>query len=125
MKFEQWGAGVGVDGRVPIICPKAAPHDYEYVIVTLYLFNNGDQKITINPSGWNLIADELNYEYSSTTFDISLGYQDIEIVKGGDIETIIVYLVKGHSTSAHLQYNRLCAMVLSFKQVKHYGNQSL
>ena len=67
----------------------------------------------------------LKYEYSSKTFDSSLGYQDIEIVKGGDIETIIVYLVKGDSTSAHLQYNRLCGMGLSFKQVKYYGNQSL
>ena len=45
------GAGVGVDGRVPINCPKAAPLGYEYLVVTLYLFNNGDQKITINLSG--------------------------------------------------------------------------
>ncbi len=45
-----------------------------------------------------MLADGLNYEYSSTTFDSSLCYQDIEIVKGGDIETKIVYLVKGHST---------------------------
>ena len=42
---------------------------YEWLVVTLYLFNNGDQKITTNPSGWNLIADETKYEYSSTTFD--------------------------------------------------------
>jgi hypothetical protein len=50
-------AGVGIGGRVSIICPKAAPLGYEYVVVTLDLFNNGDQKITTNPSGWNLIAD--------------------------------------------------------------------
>ena len=71
---------VGIDGRVPIICPKAVPLGYEYVVVTLYLFNNGDQKTTTNPSGWNLIADELKDEYSSTTFDSSLGYQDIETI---------------------------------------------
>jgi hypothetical protein len=45
-----------------------------------------------------LIADGLKCEYSSTIFDSSLGYQNIEIVKGGDIETKIVYLVKGYST---------------------------
>jgi hypothetical protein len=45
------GAGVGVDGRVSINCPKAAPQGYEYLVVILYLFNNGDQKITINLSG--------------------------------------------------------------------------
>jgi len=31
------GAGVGIDGRVPIICPKAAPPGYEYVVVTVPL----------------------------------------------------------------------------------------
>ena len=48
-------------------------------------------------------------------FESSLGYQDIEIVKGGDIETKIVYLVKGHSTNAHLQSNGLCGTGPSFK----------
>jgi len=62
-----------------------------------------------------LIADGLKYGYSSTIFDSSLGYQDIEIVKGGDIETKIVYLVKGHSTNAHSQYNGLFGMGPSFK----------
>ena len=51
LTLEQVGAGVGIEGRVSIICPKAAPLGYEYVVVTLYLFNNGDQKITTNPSG--------------------------------------------------------------------------
>jgi len=45
------GAGVGVDGRVPINCPNAALRRYEYLVVTQCLFNNGDQKITTNPSG--------------------------------------------------------------------------
>jgi archaellum component FlaG (FlaF/FlaG flagellin family) len=39
------------------------------VLLTLYLFNDGDQKITTNPSDWNLIADGLKYEYRSTPFD--------------------------------------------------------
>ena len=78
-----------------------------------------------------MIADGLKYEYSSTTFDSSLGYQDIEIVKGGDIETKRVYLVKGHSThaylqyNAHLQYNGLYGTGSNFKQVNNYGNQVL
>ncbi len=49
------------------------------------------------------MADGLKDEYSSTTFDSSLYFQDVEIVKGRDIETKIVYLVKGHSTN--LIYN--------------------
>jgi hypothetical protein len=31
------------------------------------------------------LIDELKYEYISKKFDSSLGYQDIEIVKGGDV----------------------------------------
>ena len=68
--------------------------------MTLYIFNDGYQKITTNPSGQNLIVDELKYEYSSTTFDSALGYQDIEIVEGGDVETKIRYLAKEHPAAA-------------------------
>ena len=113
------------------------------------------------------MADGLKDEYSSTTFDSSLYFQDVEIVKGRDIETKIVYLVKGHSTNliynimdyvvwvralnkliimelkvyhelarellltmhistvSHLQYNGLCGMGPSLKQINHYGTQSL
>ena len=51
MTLEQIWSGGEVDGRVQIICPKAAPLDYEYVVVILCLSNNDDQKITTNPSG--------------------------------------------------------------------------
>ena len=39
----------------------------------------------------------LSRGYSSTIFDSLLGYQDIKIVKGGDIEVKILYLLKEHS----------------------------
>jgi len=45
------GMEVGVDGRVLTNCPKATPLGHEYLVVTLYLYNNGDQKIMTNPSG--------------------------------------------------------------------------
>jgi hypothetical protein len=90
----------------------------------LYLKKNADQKITTSSSGWNLIADGLKYEHNTTTFNNSLGRQDIKIVKGGDIESKIVYLIKGHPTNAHLQYNEICGMGPSFKQINNYGNQN-
>jgi hypothetical protein len=49
--FFDIGASVGVDERVTINYPKVAQVDYEHLAVTLYLFNNGDHKITTNPSG--------------------------------------------------------------------------
>jgi translation initiation factor 2 gamma subunit (eIF-2gamma) len=64
-----------------------------------------------------LIADELKYEYISKTFDSSLGYQDIEIVKCGDIETKRVYLGKDiQSQNAYVQnYTaRLISLICRF-----------
>ena len=71
---------------------------YEYVVLTLYLQNDGDQSITTSPHGWNLIAYGIKYEHDASTFNRSIGYQDIEIVKCGDIEAKRVYLGKGYST---------------------------
>ena len=49
--WSKFGVGVEVDGRVQLICPKAAPLDYEYVVVIQCLSNTDNQKITTNPSG--------------------------------------------------------------------------
>jgi len=54
-----------------------------------------------------------------------LGPHDIYIVKGGDIETKIVYLVKGHPSYAHLQYNGTWATGLGVAKINYYGNQSV
>jgi hypothetical protein len=78
--------------------------------------------MTTNPSGWNLITDGLKYEYNSITFDSSLGYQDIQIVNGGEIETKMVYLVKGHPTNVQLQYNGTWSTGLSVAKINYYGN---
>ena len=64
------------------------------------------------------------YEYSPTTFDSSLGYQDVEIVKGGNIETKIVHPSKRKFNQYSFTIYGLYSMDPSFKQVKYYGNQS-
>jgi hypothetical protein len=83
--LEQWGAGVGVDGRVPIICPKAAPSGYEYVVVTLYLFNNGDQKITTNPidhSAPFYLAESGNGNKTAGVVSVSYSLEGIRVQLG-------------------------------------------
>jgi hypothetical protein len=50
-----------------------------------------------------LIANGLKYGHNSITFDSLLGYQDIEVFNGGEIETKIVYLVNKHLTHAQVQ----------------------
>jgi len=101
-----------------------APLGYEYIVATLYLKNIGDQKITTSPNGWNLIANGLKYEHDTNTFNGSLGHQPIEIAKGGDIESKIVYLVKGHPTHFQLQYDGKWGTGLSVAKINFYGNQS-
>jgi hypothetical protein len=101
-----------------------APVGYEYIVATLYLKNIGDQKITTSQNGWNLIANGLKYEHDTNTFNGLVGHQDIEIVKGGDIETKIVYLVKGHPTHCQLQYDGKWGTGLSVAKINYYGNQS-
>ncbi len=48
----------------------------------------------MSSTGWNLFADGPKYGYNSITFNSSLGYQDIEVVNGGEIETKRVPLQK-------------------------------
>ena len=101
-----------------------APLGYEYVVITLYIQNDGDQSITTSPSGWNLIADGIKYEHDASTFDRSIAYQDIEIVKGRNIETKIVYLVKGKPTNVHLQFDGIWGIGPTFKEINHYVNRT-
>ncbi len=55
--------------------------------------------------------------HCTNMFDSSLGYQDIEVVKGVDIEIKIVYLVKGHPTHAQLKYNGTWIKGLSIAKI--------
>ena len=101
-----------------------APVGYEYIVASLYLKNIGDQKITTSPNGWNLIANGLKYEHDTNTFNGLLGHQAIEIAKSGDIESKVVYLVKGHPTHFQLQYDGKWGTGLSVAKINYYGNQS-
>jgi hypothetical protein len=71
-----------------------------------------------------MIVDGLKCGYNSITFDRSLGYQDIEIVKCRDIETKIVCLVNRYLATAQFKYDGTLGMDPSFKQINHYGNQN-
>ena len=66
----------------------------------------------------------LSVSISSKTFDSSLGYQDIEIVKCRDIETKIVCLVNRYLATAKFKYYGTLGMDPSFKKINHYGNQN-
>jgi hypothetical protein len=56
--------------------------------------------------------------------DSLLGYQAIEIVNGGEIETKIAYLIEGNPDTAQLQYNGTWGLGSNFEKINYYGNQS-
>ncbi len=71
-----------------------------------------------------MIADGLKYEHDASMFDHSIGYQDIEIVKGRNIEIKIVYRVKGKPTNIHLQFDGIWGIGSTFKEINHYVNRT-
>jgi len=53
-----------------------------------------------------------------------MGNQYVDVLKGSELKAKRVFLVNGYPTNVHLQYNGLCGMSPSFKQINHYGNQN-
>ena len=53
-----------------------------------------------------------------------MGNQYVDVLKRGEFESKIVFLVKGHSTNAQLQYNETWHTDLSVVKINYYGNQS-
>jgi hypothetical protein len=72
----------------------------------------------------DLIADGLKHEHNTNTFNGLLGHQAIEVVNGGEIETKILYLVKGDPATANLQYDGTWGLDPNFEKINHYENQS-
>ena len=80
--------------------------------------------IDINPSGilvrYNVKMEKKDVykrQHDASTFNRSIGYQDIEIVKGRNIETKIVYLVKRNPTNIHLQFDGIWGIVRFLKRL--------
>lgn len=95
-----------------------APVGASYVIVSIYLKNNGDTSISTNPYHWNFVANGIKYTANTATYDSSIRHQTVEVGKGGEIETQIVYLVNGVPPEATLEYNGLSGPGL--QKVTHY-----
>jgi hypothetical protein len=50
-----------------------------------------------------LLIDGLKYTHDTATYDESIKIPMVDVVKGGETETTIVFLVKGHPTAATLK----------------------
>ena len=100
-----------------------APAGSSYVIVNVYLKNNGNKPISTNPYYWNFVANGIKYTADSATYDSSTRHQTVEVGKGGEIETQLVYLVNGVPTSATLEFNGLSGPDLL--KVQHFTLENL
>jgi tetratricopeptide (TPR) repeat protein len=96
-----------------------APAGYTYVVVDLYLKNEADTSIHTSPAYWKLIIGGIQYDEDSSTFSSSINAQSVDVLKGGEIETRIVYLVKGDPTSTLLKYDSVFGPTL--KRINHYS----
>lgn len=81
-----------------------APRGYIYAIVTLTIRNESGITISTNPWNWKLISNGIEYSYDSVTHDENVNNQTVEIHRGAEFTTDIVYAVKSNTTYAHL-YN--------------------
>ena len=100
-----------------------APTGSSYVLVNLYLKNNGNKPISTNPYYWNFVANGIKYTVDVATFDSSIHSQTVEVGKGGEIETQLVYLVNGVPTEATLEFNGFSGPDLL--KVQHYTLETL
>lgn len=101
----------------------AAPAGSSYVIVNMYLKNEGDKPISTNPYYWDFVANGIKYTVDTATFDSSIRSQTVEVRKGGEIETQMVYLVKGVPAEATLEFNGFSGPDLL--KVQHYTLETL
>lgn len=95
-----------------------APAGYSYVVVQIYLKNNANIPVTTNAYNWKFIADGLQYDSDAATYSEVINHQTIEVGKGGEIETTIVYLVKGNPVEASIDYYDYQYPV--FERIQHY-----
>jgi hypothetical protein len=100
-----------------------APPGFTYIIVDLYLKNNADTSIHTNPAYWKLIIDGIQHDEDSATFSDYIGNQDVDVFKGGELETKIVYKIKGYPDYASLKYDDKYGPTM--EHINHYNNTSI
>jgi hypothetical protein len=118
--FCYWDWKYGTTSRINDY--ESAPAGESYVVVNLYIKNNVDQSISTNPFFWSFTADGIKYTADAATFSSSIKHQSVDVGKGGEIETQIVYLVKGNPSDAHLTYTGFSAP--DMQRINHYTGSS-
>lgn len=93
-----------VDRKENIGTYHEAPTGYVYAIVTLRLKNNADQSVSTNPYFWKFIADGVEYSYDAVSYTDTIGHQTVEVHKGGDFTTKIVFIIDDDVSGGYIEY---------------------
>ncbi len=88
-----------------VILYSTAPQGHTYAVVSIYLKNEGDQKISTNPENWTMIVNGIEYSHSILTYNDEIGPHTVDVLPGGEYETKIVYEISEKITEASLLYS--------------------
>lgn len=89
----------------PRIGDFVAPDGYYYLIVTLKLKNESNIPVSTNPYFWSITSNGVTYYHDSVTFyDKYINNQVVEVGKGGEFTTQIVYVVPKDLRQFNINY---------------------
>jgi len=91
-------------GTTKYIGRSEAPQGYVYAVVTIYLKNDAELPVSTYSGHWKFTGNGIEYRHDSITYSDSINHQTVEVQKGGEFATEIVYLVRDDVVTASIEY---------------------
>jgi len=79
----------------------------KYAIYEITVVNGADKSLSLNAYFWESVISGVTYQHSVATYDSSIGYQSVDVGKGGTFTTKIVFEVPSSSSLFSLRYTGL------------------
>jgi Domain of unknown function (DUF4352) len=96
-----------------------APTGQNYVVVTIYIKNDGTKPISTGGGYWKLVADGIEYNYDAASYKPSISHIDTDVLPGSETETTLAFFVKGKPNITSLKYTGF-GQVLT--HISHYDH---
>lgn len=84
-----------------------AREGYIFAIVTIRIVNNASKTVSTNPWNWEMVINGVEYSHHIATYDDEINHITVDVGKGGDATTEIVYEIPAGATSYKLKYTGL------------------
>jgi len=76
----------------------------KFAVVTIRIVNDAEKSVSTNAFYWTLTVSGVGYTAHTATWDDSIGYQVVDVGKGADFTTKVVYEVPASASSYFLSY---------------------